>query len=117
MVYIIIPEFIALWLQNGVVDRVLGLARRMNLHMSLNYITTEQFIYDITWLYNALKQAIGNGRGSDIILRYSKSQDGIAVYHEMFNKFHYGGDLQIFMTQMDNILNNNLTKRYPGGLS
>ena len=93
----------------------MGLARRMNLHMSLNYITTEQFIYDITWLYNALKQAIGNGRGSDIILRYSKSQDRIAVYHEMFNKFHYGGDLQTFMTQMDNILNTHLPREYLGG--
>ena len=33
----------------------------------------------------------------------------------MFNKFHYGGDLQTFMTQMDDILNTNLTRGYPGG--
>ena len=80
-------------MQIGVVDKVLGLARHMNLHISLSYITTEQFIFVITWLYNALKQALGEGRGSDIILRYAKSQDGIAVYHTMFNRFHYGGDL------------------------
>ena len=115
LVYIVIPEFIALWLQFGVEDKVLGLARHMNLHMSLAYITTEQFIFDITWLYNALKQALGNGRSSDIILRYAKSQDGIAVYHTMFNRFHYGGDLQTFMSEMDDILNTNLTRGYPGG--
>ena len=83
--------------------------------MSLVCITTEQFIFDITWLYNALKQALGNGRGSDIILRYAKSQDGIAVYHTMFNRFHYGGDLQTFMSEMDDILNKDLTREYPGG--
>ena len=36
LVYIIIPEFIALWLQIGQVDKVLGLARHMKLRMSLN---------------------------------------------------------------------------------
>ena len=77
----------------GVVPKVLGLARRMNLHMSLHYITTEQFAFDITWLYNALKQAIGNGRGMDVVIRYKNTQDGIAVYHTMLNKYLYGGDL------------------------
>ena len=62
-----------------------------------------------------MKQAIGNGRGTDIILRYSKSQDVIVVFHEMFKKIHYGGDLQTFMTQMDDILNTDLTRGYPGG--
>ena len=63
----------------------------MKLHESLKYITEEQFTYDITWLYNALKQAIGNGKGLDIILRYKDSFDGIAAYHVMINRFHYGG--------------------------
>ena len=62
----------------------------MNIHMSLNYITSEKFVYDITWLFSALKQAIGDGRGSEVILRYETSQDGIAVYHTMFNKYYYG---------------------------
>jgi len=91
LAYIIIPEFIALWLTIGQIDEVLGLARRMNIHMSLNYITSEQFIYDITWLFSALKQAIGDGRGSEVILRYETSQDGIAAYHTMFNKYYIGG--------------------------
>ena len=113
--YIILPEFISLWLQMGVVPKVLGLARRMNLHMSLHYITTEQFDFDITWLYNALKQAIGNGRGMDVVIRYKNTQDGIAVYHTMLNKYLYGGDLQSFQQKMEDILSTNLTRGYPGG--
>ena len=112
---IIQPPFIALWLKYGVVSQVLGLARRMNISHSLNYITEEQFMYDINWLFGALKQAIGNGRGSDIVLRYESSQDGIAVYHTLFNKFCYGGDLQTFMTKMETILNKSLTRGYSGG--
>ena len=100
LVYIVIPEFIALWLQFGVVDKVLGLARRMNLHMSLAYITTEQFIFDITWLYNTLKQALENGRGLGITLKYAKLQDGIEVYHKISNRFHYGGHLQTYISVM-----------------
>ena len=68
LVYIIIPSFQSLWLKLGDVYQVLGLARRMKLHESLKYITEEQFTYDITWLYNELKQVIGNGKGLDIIL-------------------------------------------------
>ena len=68
----------------------------MNISHSLNYITEEQFMYDINWLFGALKQAIGNGRGSDIVLRYESSQDGIAVYHTLFNKFCYGGGFTNF---------------------
>ena len=115
LAYMIIPEFIALWLTIGEIDEVLGLARRMNIHMSLNYITSEQFIYDITWLFSALKQAIGDGRGSEVILRYETSQDGIAAYHTMFNKYYYGGDMQTFMSEMETILNTDLHRGYPGG--
>ena len=72
-------------------------------------------MYDLNWLYGALKQAIGSGRGSDIVLRYESSQDGIAVYHTLFNKYCYGGDLQTFMTEMETMLNTDLTRGYSCG--
>ena len=34
----------------------------------------------------------------------------------MVKKLHYGGDLQTIITQMEYILNTNLTRGYPGGL-
>ena len=115
LVYIIIPSFQSLWLKIGDVYQVLGLARRMKLHESLKYITEEQFTYDITWLYNALKQAIGNGKGLDIILRYKDSFDGIAAYHVMINRFHYGGDMQTYKANQETILTTNFTRKYPSG--
>ena len=115
LIYIIQPAFITLWLQHGVIYQVLGLVRRMNLSYSLNYISEEQFVYDLNWLFGALKQAIGTGRGSEIVLKYEASQDGIAVYHALFDKFYYVGDLKTFMTEMETILNTDLTRGYPGG--
>ena len=83
--------------------------------MSLNYMTLGQFVYDITWLFSALKQAMGNGRGAKVIMEYETAQDDIAVYHAMFNKFNYGGDLQTYMTELETILNTDLDSEYPGG--
>ena len=59
LVYITIPAFQAIWLQIGDIAQTLGIARRMKLHSSLNYITEEQFIHDITWLFNALNKHLG----------------------------------------------------------
>ena len=63
--------------------------------MSLNYMTLGQFVYDITWLFSALKQIIGDRRESEVILRYATSQDSIAVYNKMFNKYYYWGICQL----------------------
>ena len=50
----------------------------------------------------------------DIVMRYKSSQDGIAVYHTMLNKYKYGGDLQSFQQQMEDIMNTTLTRGYHG---
>ena len=87
----------------------------MKFHSSLNYVTEEQFIHDITWLFNALKQALGDGKGADIILLYAESFDGIAVYHTMINRYRYGGDMQTYKTKQETILSTNFSRGYPGG--
>ena len=48
-------------------------------------------------------------------MEYKRAQDGIAVYHAMFNKFYYGGDLQTHMTELETMLNTDLDREYPGG--
>ena len=51
----------------------------------------------------------------DIVMRYKSSQDGIAVYHTMLNKYRYGGDLQSFQQQMEDIMNTDFSREYPRG--
>ena len=72
-------------------------------------------MYDSTWLFNALRQVLVDGRESEVILMYETSKDSITVYHTMFNKFYYGGDMKTFMSQMETILNTDLHIGYPGG--
>ena len=50
-----------------------------------------------------------------MIMEYETAQDGIAVYHAMFNKFYYGRDFQTHMTELETILNTDLDREYPGG--
>ena len=115
MSYILIPAFQQLWFQWGKPAWVLGSARKMNLHSSLNYITTEQLKIDVTWLFNALSQALGTGRGGDIIITYMRTQDGIAAYHQMMTRYLYGGDVETFKKEQMDILTTNFSRGYPGG--
>ena len=96
MSYLLIPSFQQLWLQWGKPAWVLGAARNMKLHSSLTYITIEQIKTDITWLFNALSQALGTGRGADIIISHRATQDGIAAYHMMVVRYCFGGDIETF---------------------
>lgn len=79
----------------------------MNLHSSLNYITTEQLRIDVTWLFNALIQALGTGRGGGIIITHMQTQDGFAVYHQMMTRYRYGGDVERFKKEQIDILTSN----------
>ena len=67
------------------------------------------------WLCNALKQAIGNGKGLDVVLQCKDSFDGIAACHVVTNRFHHGGDMQTCKANQETILTTNFTRTYPGG--
>ena len=70
-------------------DVTLVLSNRMNIHCSLNYITVQQFITDIGYLYHALLVGLPT-RGSDIVIQEEATKDGIVVYHTMVRRYRFG---------------------------
>ena len=54
------------------------------------------FTYLPIWSFNALSQALGTDRGTDIVISHRATQDGIAAYHMMVVRYHFGGDIETF---------------------
>ena len=92
---------------------MLGLANYMNILTSLNFISFEQFNNDNGYLYNALQQAL-KSNGSDLVIQQDESQDGIVVYHNLVQKYRYGGDMETYKCNLLCILYTKYYKRYPG---
>ena len=93
--YILESKFHSIYLSQKEPDVTLGLANRMNIHYSLNYITVQQFIVDIGYLYHALLAGLA-ARGSDIVIQEESTKDGIVVYHTMTETYRFRGDLETY---------------------
>ena len=86
----------------------------MNIHSSLKFITQEQLSNGINFLYFALKQAL-KSRGSDLIVQQEETNDGIVVYHNLIQKYRYGGDMETYKAKLLKIMYTNYHTGYPGG--
>ena len=86
----------------------------MNIHASQNFISLEQFYNDIGFLYYALKQALVS-RGGDLIIQQERNTDEIVVYHNLIQKYRYGGGMEIYKTKLSKVIYNGYCTGYPGG--
>ena len=116
--YIMNRVFHAIWLRHGR-DRnyatVLGLGRATNVHVSIHYISEEQFVIDLNYLFSALKESLVN-RGSDLIERENgTTNDGIVILYNLYERYKYDGDVQIYESNLLNMMSKKLTRNYPGG--
>ena len=74
-----------MWLKHGHNPYVtLGLASKMNIHISVKYVTLEQLYDDINFLYFALKQTL-KSRGSDLVIKEQETNNGISHQDNTFN--------------------------------
>ena len=92
----------------------MGLANYKKVHPSLHFITYEQFLNDIGYLYNALKQAL-KSKGSDLIIQEEQTSDGIVVFHNLIQKYRYGGDMETYKIRLLKTLFTKYYTGYPGG--
>ena len=74
----------------------------------------EQFYNEIGFLYYALKQALVS-RGVDLIIQQESNTDGIVVYHNLIQKYRYGGDMETYKTKLLKTIYNQYYTGYPGG--
>src|SRR5210317_247294 len=77
--YILEDELHRLWVKHCDPNRVLLIGIRTKLHPLHSFISVNQFLFDIVWLYGALQQSLP-GKGSTIVKSYEHSQDGILVW-------------------------------------
>src|SRR5210317_2334555 len=67
--YILKDELHRLWVKHGDPKRVLLIGIRTKIHPFLSFISVNQFLFDIVWLYGALQQTLP-GKGSTIVKLY-----------------------------------------------
>ena len=107
--------FHSLWLKHGHNPyATLGLANQMNVHISVKYVTLEQLHDDISYLYFTLKQAL-KSRGSDLVIKEQETNDGIVVYHNLIERYRYGGDREKYKSKLFLIISAQYCSGYPGG--
>ena len=115
MGYIMKESFHSIYLKYGDdAYLTLDLANYRRIHSSLHFITYEQFLNDIGYLYNALKQAL-KSKGSDLIVQEEHTCDGIVVFHNLIQKYRYGGDMETYKTNLLRTLYTRYYTGYPGG--
>src|SRR5210317_1780142 len=68
-----------LWVKHSDPKRVLLIGIRTKIDPFLSFISVNQFLFDIVWLYGALQQSL-LGKGSTIVKSYECAQDGILVW-------------------------------------
>ena len=109
--------FHTIWLRHGGnrdYATVLELVRAANIHVSIYYISEEQFVIDLKYLFSALKQSLVN-RDSDLIEREDgTTNDGIIILHNLYEWYKYDEDVQTYKSNLMNMMKKNLTRRYPG---
>ena len=105
-------KFHAIWLRHGEnrdYATVLGLGRSVNVHVSIYYISAEEFVVDLNYLFSALKQALVN-RGSDLIEREDgTTNDGVVILHNLYERYKYDGDVQTYKSNLMNMMNKKIS--------
>ena len=109
------PAFHTIYFKHGNdLYTVLGMANMMNVHIAIKYISIEQFQNDINYLYYALKQAL-KSRGSDLVVTAEDTCDGIIVYHNLIQKYKYGGDRETYKSKLVILIHTQYYDGFPGG--
>src|SRR5210317_1017931 len=80
-----------------------------------SFISVNQFIFDIVWLYSALQQSLP-GKGSTIVKSYERSQDGILVWKKFLASYRHGGNVAVYLNQQQSLLQKEYHLQYPGGM-
>ena len=116
--YILCRVFHAIWFKHGGNRNyalVLGMEKYTQVHVSINYITEEQFVIELNYLFSALKQSLVN-KGRDLVEREDgKTNDGIVILHNLYERYKYDGDPQTYQSNLMLAMNQKLTRNYPGG--
>src|SRR5210317_274479 len=113
--YILKDELHRLWVKHGDLKRVLLIGIRTRIHPFLSFISVNQFLFDIVWLYGALQQSLP-GKGSTIVKSYERSQDGILVWKKFLATYRHGGNVAVYLNQQQFLLQKEYHLQYPGGM-
>src|SRR5210317_407023 len=113
--YILKDELHRLWVKHCDPNRVLLIGIRTKLHPFLFFISVNQFLFDIVWLYGALQQSLP-GKGSTIVKSYERSQDGILVWKKFLATYRHGGNVAVYLNQQQSLLQKEYHLQYPGGM-
>ena len=71
---------------------------------------------DITALYGALMAACKVGVGSKILLQHEDTMDGLRAWMDMVDRYKNGGDRDVRIRQLEQVINKPYTDKYKGGL-
>src|SRR5210317_132548 len=113
--YILKDDLHRLWVKHGDTKRVLLIGIRTKIHPFLSFISVNQFLFDIVWLYAALQQSLP-GKGSTIVKSYERSQDGILVWKKFLATYRHGGNVAVYLNQQQSLLQKEYHLQYPGGM-
>src|SRR5210317_1344650 len=113
--YILKDELHRLWVKHGDPKRVLLIGNRTKINPFLSFISVNQFLFDIVWLYGALQQSLP-GKGSTIVKSYEHSQDGILVRKKFLATYRHGGNVAVYLNQQQSLLQKEYHLQYPGGM-
>src|SRR5210317_519909 len=113
--YILKDELHRLWVKHGDPKRVLLIGIRTKIHSFLSFISVNQFLFDIIWLYGALQQSLP-GKGSTIVKSYERSMDKILVWKKVLATYRHGGNVAVYLNQQQSLLQKEYQLQYPGGM-
>ena len=92
MGYILHCDFRRLWVKYGVPYVVLQNALQEGVHVHLQYITVNQLVSDVFWLYGALQTALLH-HGKLIVKEFERTQDCIPCYWKFVKMYCFGGNI------------------------
>ena len=115
MGYLLLDTITQLWFKHGEPSIVLKYGIQHKIHPSLQYVSTSQFILDIVWLFGALQQSLTT-RGKVMVRANEHNQDGLIVWFGLMTKFRYGGDVDVYLAKLQQIVAQRYHNNYPGGM-
>src|SRR5210317_1706288 len=113
--YILKDKLHRLWVNHGDLKRVLLIGIRTRIHPFLSFISVNQFLFDIIWLYDVLHQSLP-GKGSTIVKAYERSQDGILVWKKFLATYRHGCNVAVYLNQQQSLLQKEYHLQYPRGM-
>ena len=82
--------------------------------MHLQYITVNQLVSNVYWLYGALQTALLH-HGKLIVKEFERSQDGILCYWKFVKAYRFGGNVPQYIGRQQEVLTQLYHPNYNGG--